>query len=209
MGISELFNGKQYLKEMATESNFREAAGQFGMIHLATHALVDDKDPKQSRLVFNLVGDSLNDGYLHVHEIVSLDLNAQIVTLSACNTGFGKIKRGEGVMSLSRAFAYAGVPATVVSLWPASDKSTPELMKYFYQNLKDGQSKDVALNNARKQYLATAKGKARHPFYWGGFVLIGDERPIVGENKWLLPVTTFAGLLVLIGVVFLRRRKSV
>lgn len=202
--VSEMFKGKNFIKEAATETNFKNVAGEYGIIHLATHALVDDKDPKQSRMIFNMGNDTLNDGYLHVHEIAYMDLNAQMITLSACNTGFGQIKKGEGVMSLSRAFAYAGVPATVVSLWPASDKSTPQLMKYFYQNLKDGQAKDVALNNARKKYLETATGKARHPFYWGGFVLIGDNSPIEKKPSnlaSLLAVLFFITILPLILVI--------
>ena len=205
-GVNEIYGGTIQLKSDATESSFKNVASDYGIIHMATHALVDDANPELSKLVFNLSTDSLNDGYLHAYEIMNMDLNAQLVTLSACNTGYGKIQNGEGVVSLSWAFAYAGVPASVVSLWPASDKSTPELMKYFYQNLKDGQSKDVALNNARKQYLATAKGKARHPFYWGGFVLIGDERPIVsGGNMiiWALPIFL---LVVIVGAMWIRKR---
>ncbi|MEO9850040.1 MAG: CHAT domain-containing tetratricopeptide repeat protein [Reichenbachiella sp.] len=205
--ISEMFKGKKFIKEAATESNFKNIAYKYGMIHLATHALVDDKDPKQSRMIFNIGSDTLNDGYLHVHEIAYMDLNAQMVTLSACNTGFGKIKKGEGVMSLSRAFAYAGVPATVVSLWPASDKSTPELMKYFYQNLKDGQSKSEALNNARKQYLATATGKARHPFYWGGFVLIGDDSPIKTGNSNLASLLAVLFLLTCVPLILIIKNR--
>ena len=102
---------------------------------------------------------------------------------------------------------YAGTPSTVVSLWPASDKSTPELMKYFYQNLKEGQAKDIALNNARKQYLENATGKARHPFYWGGFVLIGDNDPL--QTRSLTYLWIIAGMLG-IGVIFIlsRRRSS-
>lgn len=205
--ISEMFSGEKFIKEAATESNFKNTAGDYDMIHLATHALVDDQDPKQSRMIFNVGNDTLNDGYLHVREISSLDLNAQMITLSACNTGFGQIKKGEGVMSLSRAFAYAGVPATVVSLWPASDKSTPDLMRYFYQNLKDGQSKDVALNNARKKYLETATGKARHPFYWGGFVLIGDNSPIEQKNSNLVSLLAILFLITMLPLILVIKKK--
>lgn len=205
--ISEMFSGEKFIKEAATESNFKSMAGDYDMIHLATHALVDDQDPKQSRMIFNIDNDTLNDGYLHVHEISSLNLDAQMITLSACNTGFGQIKKGEGVMSLSRAFAYAGIPATVVSLWPASDKSTPKLMKYFYQNLKDGQSKSLALNNARKQYLETATGKARHPFYWGGFVLIGDDSPVNTENTNLASLLAILFLLTCVPLILVVKNK--
>ncbi|MEL7146438.1 MAG: CHAT domain-containing tetratricopeptide repeat protein [Bacteroidota bacterium] len=203
--LEKLYPGAYFTKEIATEENFRMNADRYGLIHLATHAIVDDSDPDRSKLVFNLENDSLNDGYLHAYEIYNLSLNAEMVTLSACNTGFGKIKKGEGVMSLARAFAYAGVPATVVSLWPASDKSTPKLMKSFYENLKNGQNKDEALANAKKTYLNTATGKAKHPFYWGGFVVVGDESGIVSGNStlwWWIA----GGSLFLISLLVFRKK---
>ena len=207
--LSDILDNQAFINQEATETNFRKNAQDYGMIHLATHAIVDENSAESARLVFNLEADSTNDGYLYPHEIYNLELNAQLVTLSACNTGFGKIKKGEGVMSLSRAFAYAGVPATVVSLWPASDKSTPELMKYFYQNLTDGQAKDIALNNARKQYLSTATGKARHPFYWGGFVLIGDNTPIKkGVNMLLWFVPMIIGVFAMFALFAFRGKRG-
>lgn len=206
--INDIFDGDVYLNADASESTIEKVISDYNLIHFATHALVDDEHPDNSRLVLNVDSDSLNDGYLHAYEIYNLDLNAQLVTLSACNTGFGKIRKGEGVMSLSRAFAYAGVPATVVSLWPASDKSTPELMTNFYQNLKDGQAKDVALNNARKQYLATAKGKARHPFYWGGFVLIGDSSPLEEDSNFLIWVVPSILIIALVLALYRKKNKA-
>lgn len=205
--LSEVMSAKTIVGLDATESVFKGLAKNYGVLHMATHAIVDDNNPDNTRLIFSLKKDSLEDGYLNAYEIYNLDLNAQLVTLSACNTGFGKIKKGEGVMSLSRAFAYAGVPATVVSLWPASDKSTPELMKYFYQNLKDGQAKDVALNNARKQYLSTAKGKARHPFYWGGFVLIGDNQPLKSTSNNMLWIFLIVVVIGVVGIATLRKNR--
>ncbi len=206
--LSKIMDAKTIIGPEATESIFKNLAKSYGVLHMATHAIVDDEDPNNTRLIFSLKNDSLEDGYLRAFEIYNLDLKADLVTLSACNTGFGKIKKGEGVMSLSRAFAYAGVPATVVSLWPASDKSTPELMKYFYQNLKDGQTKDVALNNARKEYLATAKGKARHPFYWGGFVLIGDNNPIEEDTNLLVYIIPSVLVVVMILTVYRRKKRA-
>lgn len=206
--INSQLNGEFISGINASETDFKNRSEDYDILHLATHAIVDDRSPDYSRLLFNSEKDSLNDGDLHAYEIFGMNLQAKLVTLSACNTGFGKIKRGEGVMSLSRAFAYAGVPATVVSLWPASDKSTPQLMKYFYQYLQDGQSKDVALNNARKQYLETAQGKARHPFYWGGFVVIGDNTPITGHTNllvWMFPVLI---IIILIGTVLKKRKQA-
>lgn len=201
--ISSVLEGLTFIGDDASELSLKSLVANSGLLHLATHAVIDEADPESSYLQFGKSGDQ--DGRLHFFEIYDLDLNAQLVTLSACNTGFGKIQRGEGVMSLSRAFAYAGVPATVVSLWPASDKSTPQLMKYFYENLKNGQPKDVALNNARKSYLANAQGKARHPFYWGGFVLIGDNSPV--ENDRNLLVYLIPSVLVTVIILTLYRRK--
>lgn len=205
--ISEIFEGPTFTGAQADESSFRTMSEKSGFIHLATHAIIDEENPESSYLQFSQNEGSNDDSRLYFFEIYNLNLNAQLVTLSACNTGFGRIQKGEGVMSLSRAFAYAGVPATVVSLWPASDKSTPELMKYFYQNLKDGHTKDVALNNARKSYLANAQSKARHPFYWGGFVLIGDNSPIEEETNLLVYVIPSALIIAMILTVY-RRKKS-
>ncbi|MGB3467330.1 MAG: CHAT domain-containing protein [Cyclobacteriaceae bacterium] len=210
--IETIYEGDYYKKQMATEGIFKQNAHQYKLIHLATHAVVDDQLPERSKLVFSAssANDTLNDGYLHAYEIYHMDLNAQLVTLSACNTGYGQIRKGEGVMSLSRAFAYAGVPSTLVSLWPASDKSTPQLMKLFYENLKDGQNKSKALANAKKQYLQTARGKAKHPFYWGGFVVIGDDTAIDSQNDWTtwLILAILFSLLVLYFIGKSRSRKK-
>lgn len=203
---SSVFGGETYEDQKASESIFKSMGKNSGLIHIATHAIIDEQNPESSYLQFSTTDDN-EDSKLYFFEIYNLKLKAQLVTLSACNTGFGKIEKGEGVMSLSRAFAYAGVLSTVVSLWPASDKSTPELMKYFYQNLKEGQAKDVALNNARKQYLATAQGKARHPFYWGGFVLIGDNSPIEDDANLLVYVIPSVLIIVMIFTVYQRKKR--
>lgn len=183
--ISEIFEGNTFVGEEATETKFKEEADEFGVIHLATHAIVNDYSPSKSKLVFQQEGNSEDDGYLHAHEIFNLKLNADLVTLSACNTAFGSIKRGEGVMSLSRAFAYAGSPNCLVSLWPSSDKASPEIMSAFYENLAEGQSKDEALRNSKLAYLESASGKAAHPFYWSGFVFIGQPTPIDTGIPWI------------------------
>lgn len=204
--ISKVLAGSTFIGDDATEKSLKNSITDIGLIHLATHAVIDESNPESSFLQFS--GSSDEDGKLHFFEIYGLDINAQLITLSACNTGYGKVQRGEGVMSLSRAFAYAGVPATVVSLWPASDKSTPELMKFFYQNLSEGQDKDKALNNARKAYLATAKGKARHPFYWAGFVIIGDNSPIESGRNLLVYLIPSLIVIVMILTIYIRKKKS-
>lgn len=202
--LSKILDGEWLVDEQANRQNFLEKLPEFGIVHMATHAIVDEQDPDFSRLYLSEEANSTS--YLSNHELYNLDINANLVTLSACNTGVGNFIAGEGVNSFARGFMYSGVPSVVASLWPASDKSTPELMKYFYQNLKGGQAKDVALNNARKQYLETATGKARHPFYWGGFVLIGDNRPIDEDSNMLLSLLPL-GIATLVIVIAMRRRK--
>jgi CHAT domain-containing protein/Flp pilus assembly protein TadD len=204
---SQIMKGKIRIGNLATETSFKNESIYYNIVHLATHGIIENQNPDYSKLALST--DEENDGFLHSYEIRNLNLSANLAVLSACESGIGKLANGEGVMSLSRAFAYAGVPATVVSLWPASDKSTPELMKYFYQNLADGQAKDVALNNARKEYLKHAKGKARHPFYWGGFVLIGDNSPIIEKkNIWRWLLYMFVGMAVMVAIFQLREKRG-
>lgn len=197
-GIARMMAGQSITRDKANESTMKKLMPDAGIIHFATHAMINEEKPEESYLQLDMLDSNGEDGRLHFFEIYNLKLNAQLVTLSACNTGAGRIREGEGVMSLSRAFAYAGVPATLVSLWPASDKSTPEIMQLFYENLRLGQDKSEALNNARKSYLATATGKARHPFYWGGFIVIGDDRPIEFDTT---NTGAILGLLFLVAIL--------
>lgn len=110
---------------------------------------------------------------MHTFEVFNLDLNAELVTLSACNTALGKFSRGEGIMGVSRAFMYAGVPSLVVSLWPVEDESTAYLMSQFYKYLARGEAKNMALQKAKIDLIKSDLEKS-DPFYWAPFVLIGD-----------------------------------
>ena len=201
---SELFKGKSYLKQEATESNLKKIKS-CGVIHLAMHALIDDQDPMKSRLVF--ANDSLEDGNLYASEIYNLKLNSNLSILSACNTGTGNIIRGEGIMNLSRAFQYAGSPNIVMSLWQASDASTVDIIYQFLNNLKQGQPKDQALQQAKLSYLQQADPLQSHPSYWATFVFMGDPTPLpLGSSwwKWLL----LTSLPVLLLIWFIRRSSG-
>jgi CHAT domain-containing protein len=177
--ISEITHGQYWSGDEATESYFKQMAGTYGVLHLATHALMDDKNPSYSKLVFAVESpDSPEDGYLHTYELYNLKLNAQLVTLSACNTGNGKIHKGEGIMSLARGFAYAGCSNIIMSLWPTPDRATSQIMKYFYESLAEGLPKDEALYQAKIKYVQYSDGLLANPRFWGSFVLIGDTDPI-------------------------------
>lgn len=176
--VNGLYAGDVRLGAEASESAFKVLAPKRSLLHLATHGFVDHENPDFSRLYFSAEVDSLEDGMLHAHEIVNMNLSADLVTLSACNTGVGKVLHGEGVSSLGRAFAYANCPNQLISLWPANDKSTTQLMSLYYTNLKGGMGKSKALTEAKRQYLATTPDIYKHPHYWAGFIYYGQDLPM-------------------------------
>jgi CHAT domain-containing protein/tetratricopeptide (TPR) repeat protein len=141
-------------------------------LHFATHAQLDERYPEYSALV--LTRGAGEDGLLQVHEIFRLRLSADLVVLSACQTALGKEVTGEGLIGLTRAFFYAGVPSLVVSLWNVADGPTPDLMLDFYKDLDRLNDKGVALRNAKLSMIK--RGKYAHPSYWAPFILIGEPR---------------------------------
>jgi CHAT domain-containing protein len=159
----------------ATEAHFTEGVVKARIIHLATHAKADDRSGDYSYLAFAPQKDNNPNALVYVRDLYNLRLNADLVVLSACETGIGKLQRGEGVISLVRAFAYSGAKAIVTSIWSVNDAKTKDLMVLFYQNLKRGQSKNEALRQAKLTYLEKYMGDACHPYFWSGFVSIGEQ----------------------------------
>ncbi|HVG28303.1 MAG TPA: CHAT domain-containing tetratricopeptide repeat protein [Pyrinomonadaceae bacterium] len=148
---------------------------KYRLLHVATHGLLDSERPQFTGVVLSLVGNrDGGDGFLRTDEIFNLRLGAQLVMLSACETGLGREKRGEGVIGLTRAFLYAGAPSVGVSLWSVADRSTAELMSDFYKRLltKQSPTPPAAMRAAQQQMIAGKKYSA--PFYWAPFVLVGD-----------------------------------
>jgi CHAT domain-containing protein/tetratricopeptide (TPR) repeat protein len=164
----------------ASEDNIHARdVSKYRVLHIATHGLLNAERPQFTGLVLSLVGNKSEDGFLRTDEVFNLKLGAPLVMLSACETGLGKEKRGEGVMGLTRAFIYAGAPTVGVSLWSVADKSTAELMTDFYKRLLTtpaSGSKAMAPSAAmRDAQLALISGKKYSaPFYWAPFVLVGD-----------------------------------
>jgi CHAT domain-containing protein len=177
ISASEIYIGKK-----ATEEKYKAAAGEFRFIHLATHNILNDQRPMLSRLIFAQGAGKNEDGFYYMYEIFNLRLNADLVVLSACNTGLGKFSRGEGLIGMSRAFMYAGVPSVVASLWWVEDEATAFLMQRFYKYLKAGLGKNAALQRAKIDMINTTgeevRVEARNPFYWAPFILIGDSGPV-------------------------------
>jgi len=161
----------------ASEDNLDSRdVGKYRVVHIATHGLLNAERPQFTGVVLSLVGNKNQDGFLRTDEIFNLRLGSPLVMLSACETGLGKEKRGEGVMGLTRAFMYAGAPTVGVSLWSVADKSTADLMTDFYRRLlaADDTSPSGALRQAQLSMITAKKYSA--PFYWAPFVLVGDWR---------------------------------
>ena len=149
---------------------------KYRVLHIATHGLLNAERPQFTGVVLSLVGNKTEDGFLRTDEVFNLKLGSPLVILSACETGLGKEKRGEGVMGLTRAFMYAGAPTVGVSLWSVADKSTAELMTDFYKRLLAAGATPTRPSAAmREAQLAMIAGKKYSaPFYWAPFVLVGD-----------------------------------
>jgi CHAT domain-containing protein len=158
-------------RETATSENL----GQYRIIHIATHGLLNSRNPELSGLVFSLVDrrGKPQNGFLEAQDIYNLKLGADLVVLSACQTALGKEIRGEGLVGLTRAFMYAGVPRVVASLWKVPDQATTELMQKFYRGiLQQGLQPAAALRAA--QFAMWKEPRRSAPYYWAGFTLQGE-----------------------------------
>jgi len=206
-GIDNLLRGKVFLSDDASEANFKKYAPSSRIIHLATHTIINERQPIYSYLAFSPKDTLSEDGKLFAYELYNMELNTDLAILSACNTGGGKLVRGEGVMSLARGFRYAGCSSIAMSLWPVDDKSTSLIMTDFYAELVRGSSKDEALRTAKLNYLREAGEFKSAPYYWAGFVLIGNTSPVKLRTEqchwhWIIPFI----ILVIISAFFFKKK---
>jgi CHAT domain-containing protein len=172
--IASLFSKSSYVAKFqeANETNIKAATlSSYDYLHFATHGIVDETEPELSRIFLNT--GNKDDGHLFSGEIYNLQLKAQLAVLSACQTGLGKLSKGEGVIGLSRALTYAGAKNIIVSFWSVADESTAELMTSFYKRLIEDDEKNfsMALRQAKLQLIKSRKFST--PYYWAPFVLIG------------------------------------
>jgi CHAT domain-containing protein len=165
---------KIYLGARATEASVKqEKLTEYKRLHFATHAVIDEQAPARSGVVLSLVNTGREDGILRAGEIFNLDLDADLVVLSACQTGLGKLVKGEGMVGLTRAFLYAGTPRVLVSLWEVNDLATTEFMTLFYAKMKEVQSTASALREVKLAMIHSPSLAYRHPYFWTPFVLTG------------------------------------
>lgn len=168
----------------ATISNFLEKAPNFGLLYFSTHATAEDTINHQPSIEFI-------DEQFYLSSLYSMRLPTHLAVLSACETGIGEKESGEGVMSLARGFTYSGVPSIMTTLWKVNEKSTDPVLQDFFQNLRIGKKKNEALRLAKINFLENCDDIKVSPFYWAGFVLIGNDQPFVFEeiinwNKFFL-----------------------
>jgi CHAT domain-containing protein len=177
-------HSRVYTGAEAREDRFKAEAGKYRILHLAAHGVLNDASPMYSHIVLSRGGNEAGeDGLLETWELMNLDLNADMVVLSACETARGSVRPGEGMVGLSWGFFVAGSPTTLVSQWKVDSAGTTELMLGFYRHLRGGPgdakapisqppSKEAALREAALKLISSERHA--HPFYWAGFVLIGD-----------------------------------
>ncbi|MEL7220899.1 MAG: CHAT domain-containing protein, partial [Bacteroidota bacterium] len=185
--VLQQFQGKLLADSAATRQNFLAEAGTYAIIHLATHALTNIQDGDYAYFVLAADRIQAPDPYsrLYVKDLYAQQWEAQLAVLSACETGVGSFKAGEGVISLGRGFAQAGVKSTVSSLWQINDTQTALLMEQFYQALKADQRKDDALRQAKIALLSQSSHELAHPFYWASYLPYGDMSPLkVKARAW-------------------------
>ncbi|WP_299523289.1 CHAT domain-containing protein [Winogradskyella sp.] len=206
--ISGLFSSHLYSGKELTKRDFIQTASGHKLLHLAMHAVIDNSQSGISRLLFSNENSESDDLYLE--EIYGLNLSADLAVLSACNTGVDKSNSGSDIESFQRAFTFAGVPATVASLWEVPDQPTKEIMVNFYKNLKNGEAKSEALKYAKLKFKEDHQGtKLAEPYYWAGFVLYGQDTPVSSSVSNELLYWIIIGLaFIFIGSIFYNLRKK-
>ncbi|MEN7549744.1 CHAT domain-containing protein [Rapidithrix thailandica] len=211
--IQQILPGNYLKGKAATEDYFKKHATQYDLIHLALHGSADQEQNQNTLLRFRDDHTSEEDGRLHPYELYNLNLNAQLVVLSACESGLGKLYQGEGVYSMARAFTYAGSPTIVMSLWEINDRITADIMSNFYQQLNEGHSIDEGLYQAKNNYLNSSDPLEAHPLYWASFVPLGKMTRIVTEEQMhqrqLLQWVVIAALVITLGLLSKKILKKI
>ena len=188
-----------YHQQQANKGNFITQCNSAGIIHVASHLIIDTLSPLKSFLVFQP-----NNNYtLSINEIWKLNANCQLITLASCQSNFGKQQNGEGVQNFAWAFHYAGARNILSTQWNASDKSTSAIISDFYKNLKNGKSKQEALQLAKINYLKNTDAMGAQPFFWANYSLFGDASIIHIAPKflsifWWMPIVFFSLIFIVI-----------
>ena len=206
--LGKYFSGKTYKGVEAKKSAFDSQSQDSRILHIASHGLLDDANPGLSKIAFYQdPQDASSDNYLHVYELYNKPMNVELAVLSACNTGYGSVSNGEGVLGLARGFFIAGCHSVMMSLWSANDQSTAEIMDSFYQFLSKGMDKDLALQQSKLRYLTIQDGIKAHPYFWSQMIINGDSTPLIVKQKNRLWIWIAA--IALVFIVYIQKRSHV
>ncbi len=199
-----------FLDDKATESNFKTHAKDADILHLATHGKANVENPFFSNFTFSQGHDQENDGTLYQYEIYSTPLKAQLLVLSACESGIGKDYPGEGNYSLARSFVYAGCQSVLMSLWSINDFVTSELVQDFYHHLYQTRHITSSIRMTKVDYLAEADETTAHPQRWAALIAMGNETIQLPNDKndigYILIIGMITAMLVAAMVVLRRKR---
>ncbi|WP_298896762.1 CHAT domain-containing tetratricopeptide repeat protein [uncultured Psychroserpens sp.] len=198
--IDRIISSKLYLRKNALKETFLNKNHNSKIIHIASHANANDSISPWI---------SFYDSKVDLNDLYHLNNTPDLVVLSACNTSLGELYKGEGVMSLSRGFFNTGSHSVLPTLWEVNDKASTQLLNSFYENLKEGQNKSLALHNAKLKYLENNSLSQASPYYWSSFILIGDAGDIEFNNGLdTMYYFIFAIISLIIITLFFRRKKS-
>ena len=203
LSSADILNGTSYINADVTPNQVYSTINNFDVIHFSAHSFVDEEDYLNSFVVLNK--DEGENYQLKYSDILNLDIESELVVLSACQTSSGRNVAGEGLMSLSRAFVQSGSKATVGAYWNAPDYATKELMTLFYSNLKEGMAKSKAMQQAQIEYLTNDKISSptiRSPFYWASWALYGNDQPL-NMSTSVFDFTSWTTYLLLAAIALL------
>jgi CHAT domain-containing protein len=194
--ISSIMKGKFYFGADATEENFKLNASQYSVIHFALHGEPGDSI-KSARLIFRNEDDHAEDGYLYPHELGGIKLNANLIVLSSCETGVGKLYDGEGTYSMARGFVVAGCPSVVMTLWKINDGAASSIMTEFYHSLKDGNTINSSIRNSKLNYISSATALGAHPASWAAFIPLGEMASLEKNYFSIVNISILCGIIIL------------
>ena len=200
--VRQKIGGRVFSNKDANKTNFINHQNEYKIIHLATHGTANNAFGDYSFLAFSETPtEKGGEELLYVREIYNLTTYAEMIVLSACETGTGKLQLGEGVASIARSFSYAGAKSLIATQWSVEDKATGEIVSLFFDNIKLGLPKDRALQSAKLSFIKSVSQKFAHPFYWASFIPIGNMTTLDIQNTLCLPFY-FAIILVLLLLIW-------
>jgi CHAT domain-containing protein len=197
--ISKLAKTKMLIGKTSNKKSFLKYVNDYSVLHFATHGFSDNTQSNSSYISFSQYGNEINpQEMLYIRDLYNYRINAEMVVLSACETNLGQYFRGEGIYSLARSFVYAGSHSVITSLWKVNQRSAAKTMEGFYKNLKYGMNKAEAMQKT-KMDIIKKDGIMAHPYYWAGFVVLGNEDALLLAKPSLLEL--YQKILIIIGII--------